>query len=111
MATNRVYEESSQRAVPVPSGVTSGDPVCVGAALPGVALIDRDADGEATVQFDGEFNLPVAATAAMAVGDLVYITAATRVLSNTAAGNVRFGYLMEVITGAGTVTRRVKIGY
>lgn len=111
MATNRVFEKSSQRAVPVPTGVVSGDPVLIGEALVGVALIDRDADGEATVQFDGEFNLEIVAGGAMAVGDIVYIDDATnRELSDTNTG-VRFGYLMEVISGAGTVTRRVKIGY
>ena len=111
MATNRVFEHSWQRAVPVPSGVVSGDPVLIGEALVGVALIDRDDDGEATVQFDGEFDLEVVAAGAMAVGDVVYIDDATsRTLSDTNTG-VHFGYLMEVIAGASTVTVRVKVGH
>jgi predicted RecA/RadA family phage recombinase len=110
MATNRTYEKATQLAVPVPSGIVSGDPVLIGDALVGVALIDRDADGEATVQFDGAFELEVVAGAAMAVGDLVYIDAVTLVLSDSAA-DVRFGYLMEAIAGAGTSTVLVKVGY
>ena|SRR5688500_10257964 len=111
MAKNRIYEHSWQRAVPVPVGVLSGSPVLVGAALPGVALIDRDADGEATVQFDGEFELSVASAEAHAIGDIIYINAGTRVLSGTAAGNVRFGYYMTAVAGAGTAVIRVKVGY
>lgn len=110
MATNRVYEQADQLALPVPVGTVSGDPVVIGDALVGVALIDRDADGEATIQMDGAFNLEVVAGAAMAVGDIVYINAGTGVLSDTNTG-VRFGYLLEPIAGASTVTVLVKVGY
>jgi hypothetical protein len=47
----------------------------------------------------------------LAVGATVYITAATRVLSNTAAGNIRFGNILQAIAGASTVTVRVRVGY
>jgi len=113
MATNQIYDsdKAKQLALPVPSGVVSGDPVLIGDALVGVALTDRDADGEATVALGGAFDLEVVAGAAMAVGDLVYIDDATsRTLSDTNTG-VRFGYLLEVIAGASTVTVTVKVGY
>lgn len=111
MATNQVYDDADSLSLPVPSGTLANDPVVVGAALVGVAMTDRDDDGESTVRMKGAFTLDVAATAAMAVGDIVYITAATGVLSNTAAGNVRFGYLLQAIAGAGTASVRVKVGY
>jgi predicted RecA/RadA family phage recombinase len=111
MATNRVYEKATQLSLPVPTGVVSGDPVLIGAALVGVALTDRDADGEATIQMDGAFDLEIVAAGAMAVGDPVFIDNATdRELSDTDTG-VHFGYLLEAISGAGTVTRLVKVGH
>jgi predicted RecA/RadA family phage recombinase len=113
MATNQIYDsdQTKQLALPVPTGVVSGDPVLIGEALVGVALIDRDADGEATVALGGAFDLEVVAAGAMAVGDIVYIDDATnRELSDTNTG-VRFGTLLEPIAGASTVTVTVKVGY
>jgi predicted RecA/RadA family phage recombinase len=111
MAKNQAFEDADNLSLPVISGVVSGDPVLIGAALPGVALTDRRTDGTASVQLNGAFHLEIVAAGAMAVGDIVYITAATSVLTGTAAGNVRFGYLLEAIAGASTVTRPVKVGY
>lgn len=109
MAKNRRYAGAFQLSLPVASGTVSGDPVLIGDSLPGVALTDRDSDGEATVRMIGAFSVEVVAGAAMAVGDSVYIDAATGVLSDTDTG-VFFGYLLEAIAGASTVTRAVKIG-
>jgi len=111
MATNTHLDEADQYAVPVVAGVLSGQPVLIGAALPGVALFDRDEDGEATVKFNGSFNLSVVSAEAHAIGDIIYINAGTRVLSGTAAGNVRFGYYLQAVAGAGTATLPVKVGY
>lgn len=110
MAQNPKFQNARQLSLPVPSGIVSGEPVLVGEALCGVAQTDRDADGEATVDLGGAHDLEVVAAGAMAVGDIVYIDAATLVLSDSAA-DVRFGYLLEPIAGASTVTVAVKVGY
>jgi len=111
MATNRVYEDATQLSFIVPTGTLSGEPVLVGAALPGVCLTDADADDDdrATVQLDGAFNLEVVAAAAMDPGDEVFIDAATFVLSDSAA-DVHFGYVLDDVA-IGTATVRVKVGW
>lgn len=108
MAKNRRYSGAFQLALPVPAGVVSGDPVLIGAALPGVALTDRDSDGEATVRMIGAFSLEVTAAAAMDAGDPVYIDAAALTLSDSNA-DVFFGYVLEAVA-IGTATVAVKIG-
>lgn len=99
-------------AVPaVPAAAVSGDPVLVGAALPGVALTDLGDGGniatECTIDTAGAYNLPV--SVAVTQGDIIYIIAATGVLTNVAAGNVRFGWALETTGGAATTP--VKIGW
>lgn len=109
MATNRVYEEANQLSLPVISGVESGDPVLVGSALPGVALTDRDTDGEATVQMNGAFTLEVTAAAAMDAGDPVYIDGAAGTLSDDNTDTF-FGYVLEDVA-IGTADVLVKVGH
>lgn len=112
MALNKRYERGQKISFAVPVGTTSGEAVAVGAeGLCGVAVVDRQPDGEATIDFEGVYDLPVVAAGAMAVGDEVTIAVATGVLSGTAvgAGQVKFGYLLEAIAGASTVTRPVKL--
>ena len=91
--------------------VKSGDPVVVG-ELPGVALTDEDADGLATVDTRGVYDLAVDAAADMAPGDVVYFAAGdTPRLSDTNTG-ARFGYVLEEVTAAGgSQTVEVRIGY
>ena len=115
MALNRKYANANEIALPVASGVVSGKAVAVG-QIPGVALIDRDSDGEATLQFDGAFNLLVKglgnsdANTAVAIGDIVYIQANGDVSKNSAG--VRFGYALGgVASGNILTTITVKIGY
>jgi predicted RecA/RadA family phage recombinase len=112
MATNTHLEDADQISFIVPTGTLSGEPVLVGAALPGVCLTDADADDDdrATVKLNGSFHLEIVAAAAMVAGDEVFIDAATFVLSDTAA-DVHFGYLLEDIGAASTVTRPVKVGW
>lgn len=119
MAKNRVYSEGNQFSMTVPSGVVSGDPVAVG-QIPGVALTDRsaggNATGKATVQTDGVFNLSVkginnVTNGAIAEGDIVYFDVArTPKLDVTVTGK-RFGYALDPVTSGATTTIRVKIGY
>jgi len=48
--------------------------------------------------------------AGFAKGDAVYITAATGVLTETSAGNVKFGRVVEVVgDGRGVPTGKVRI--
>ena len=62
MATNLI-QEGKILELPVASGRTSGDPVVVG-DFHGVCLIDRDTDGNATVQLEGVFDLSVTGSGA-----------------------------------------------
>lgn len=124
MATNRVYERGNQLKVApdlcANATVASGDPVAVG-QLPGVALTDGDDTvangGEATVQFDGVFDLEVVGTsddgttgAAIGVGDIVYIDT-DGTLNVDATNGIRFGYALEAVSSGATTTIKVKVGY
>lgn len=112
MALNSKYANGRKLSLPVPSGVVSGDPVLVG-ALPGVATVDRGAGGNAagyaSVDTGGAYDLEIVAGAAMVAGAEVFIDATTRVLSDDDT-DVFFGYVLEAIAGASTVTRPVKVG-
>lgn len=115
MAKNRNLEYGRQISVPVASGTLSGDPVVVG-QLPGVAVIDRDAAGNATVQFDGVYNLSVkgidqSGNSAVAVGDILYHTQADTPKVSKKNTGVRFGYALDAVVSAATTTIRVKVGY
>lgn len=105
MAKNlKEYELSIETAVV--SGVVSGDPVVTG-IQPGVALYDRDSDGNAVVDFRSHvWNLLVHAddggATTIAVGDAIYYTVGdTPKLSKKASG-VFFGIALEVNAGSGT---------
>lgn len=104
MAVNRLFEGIPDTlTLPVASGVESGDPVEVG-DLVGVALTDRDADGNATVQLDGVFNLSVTG-AVSNVGDPVYIASGALNVTDT---NPLFGHALETKgAAAGVIPVRV----
>lgn len=117
MATNEVYEYGRKLSVAVthPATPASGDPVRFG-QRPGVALTDKDADGDTTVQFDGVHEFSVKAidgggNSAVAKGDILYyVDADTPPLSKKTTG-VRFGYAKEAVTSGATATIEVIIGY
>lgn len=124
MATNRVFEHGTQFEANV-SAVTgtgdgglvlSGDPVVIG-QLPGVALTSEDVDGNATIQTDGVFDLPVkgetTTNANIAVGAIVYYDSAAtpHKLNADSSNGVRFGYALEAVSSGATTTIRVKVGY
>lgn len=122
MATNRIFERGRQFEADV-SGVNgsgtsdavqSGDPGAIG-SLPFVALTDEDADGMATIQTDGVFDLPVrghdgTANAAVDAGEIVYWDNTAGELDVATAG-IRFGYALEAVASGATTTVRVKVGY
>lgn len=92
MATNQRFFPGDKLTVPVPSGTVSGTPVMVG-SLPGVAVTDRDDNGEATVWFDGVWDLTV--TGATTVGLAVYMVDGALTVTQGETG-VLFGYALAV---------------
>lgn len=116
MAKNRIYEHGKQISVAVPVGTVSGDPVVLG-QMPAVALIDRDANGSASVDTGGVYDLPVKgvdgvpANVAIAAGDIIYYNAAATPKLNKNNAGVRFGYALKAVASGATDTIRVKVGY
>lgn len=115
MATNRRRAESSPLSCTVASPTVSGDPVVIG-DMAGVALTDYDAaDGKATVQFDGVFDLSVkgvnnAGNVAVVEGDaLYYNTGDTPPISKKANNGVFMGYAMEAVDSGATATIMVRL--
>jgi predicted RecA/RadA family phage recombinase len=105
---NQRYTNAEHISIPVPEGTKSGGPVKVG-QICGVAIIDREADGKATVWLDGSYDLPVTGAVAK-VGDPVYIKT-DNTLTATATGNYLFGTALGT-KGTGTGPLEVApIGY
>ena len=96
MATNQRYTHSEHISLPVPEGTKAGDPVIVG-GFAGVAKIDRNEDGNATVWLDGSYMLEV--DAAVEAGQPVFLDAPGSRL--TTFGNAFFGLVVEAAPGAG----------
>lgn len=114
MATNKIQDGKKLRLT-VGSGVVAGDPVIVGNALAGVALTDYSAaDGKATIDVEGVFDLSVKAidddgNSAVALGDRIYyVTGDTPVLSKKKSGKF-FGVALEAVTAGQTATINVKL--
>jgi predicted RecA/RadA family phage recombinase len=108
MAKNQRYTNALHISVPVPAGTKSGDPVKVG-QICGVAVIDREADGTATVWLDGSYTLDVAG-AVGSFGAPIYIKG-DNTLTATASGNFLFGTALGT-KGTGTGPLEVApIGY
>jgi len=107
MAKTRVYEHANQLTLPVIAGVVSGGPVIVG-MIPGVALTDRDAAGNATVQTDGAFTVSVTGAIA-SIGLPVYITSATGALVVAPGAGIQlFGHALATKAGgAGNILVRI----
>jgi predicted RecA/RadA family phage recombinase len=112
MAKNRVYEDAEQLTLPVIAGTVSGSPVIAG-MLVGVALTNRDANGNATVQVgDGAWNVTVTAAGNITIGQPIYITSATYALTDAAsAGKQLFGHALTTSTGAGAKTITVRAAH
>lgn len=103
MATNQKFVDWNTWA-PVPEGTKSGDLVVVG-ARPGVALIDRDANGGATIAWHGQFEYAVTATTAIAAGSVAYYNPTTKAFAAAAAsGFVPVGYFMAPVGASTTAT-------
>lgn len=105
MAKNRVLESSKQLPLMVPSGTLSGDPVASGLIV-GVAVIDRQLDGRATVDTGGTYLLNVNAVdgsgnSPVNEGDQLYFTVGDTVKLSKKATGVPFGKALQLF-GAGS---------
>lgn len=104
MATNEVFRDADHITLPVVSGVVSGEVVVVGALI-GVAQIDRDTAGNATVWRKGGYRVPAAA-ATYAIGDTIYghatgggaVTARVGLIDKTSTTGTVIGYSLEAKT-------------
>lgn len=119
MATNAVFKTGQHISLPVPTGTTSGSPLRIG-ALNAIAITDEGSvtvtknlgggiqvtepsggvgnqPGYASVATDGAWNVPVASSGAVAVGDLIYITSGNA-LTATATGNKIWGTSLQART-------------
>lgn len=89
MANNIRFEHTIRLTLPVVAGTVSGSSVLVG-TIPGVAVTDRDTNGNATVQIAGGTvaDVTLASAVVTAPGTTLYITGATPgVISATSAAN------------------------
>lgn len=113
MAENIIFKRGDNLEIAVASGVTSGDPVVVG-NLTGVALTDRDSDGNASVKFNGVADLSVKAidddgNSAVVLGDVIYWTTGDTPQLNKKNSGTGFGVALEGVTSAATATIKVKL--
>lgn len=111
MAKNYV-QEGRYLWLNVGVGVKSGDPVAVG-QITGVATIDADADGNATVDTQDVYDLSVkgidaGGNSAVAIGDAIYHVAADNPKLSKKNTGVLFGYALETVAAGGTDTINVK---
>ena len=113
MAKNFV-QEGRYLFLNVGTGVKAGDPVAVG-DLTGVATIDADANGNATVDTEAcVYSLSVkgvngSGNSAVAVGDILYYVANdTPPLSKKNSG-VEYGHALAAVNAGATATISVKL--
>lgn len=115
MAKNMVHTPGDQLNV-VKASVVSGDPIVVG-QIPGVALTSSETTtNNVTIKTNGVFNLSVkgidgGGNSAVAIGDILYHTAADTPPVSKKATGVRFGYALEAVGSGLTGTIKVKLGY
>lgn len=108
MAKNRRYEHGNKLNLPVIVGTVSGGPVIVG-MLPGVALTNRDTDGNASCHVgDGVYDVSVTG-AITAVGQPVYITSTTYALGVAAGAGIQlYGHALATKgASAGVIPVRI----
>jgi predicted RecA/RadA family phage recombinase len=107
MAKNELFGEAENLNLPVNSGTVSGSPVIVG-MLPGVALTNRDASGNAMVTTEGAYNVSV--TGAIAnIGLPVYINSTTYALGVAPGVGIQlYGHALATKgAAAGTIPVRI----
>lgn len=129
MSINNVYKPGDHLPAPVPAGTKSGDPVRIG-GLNGVAIVDRaaastgplnadgslntaynrgggNANGNASVQFDGAHKVVVTSAAAPTYGQAIHLAAAG--LTTTAGSDPLWGYSVDLAPIAGDAGKFITI--
>jgi predicted RecA/RadA family phage recombinase len=119
MAKNRKFANGRKLSVICshPTTPVSGDPVRVG-KLAGVALIDEEADGTTTVDFEGvyEINVDDDAATGIAPGDTLYYqdaatgSPATNVNNNATTPEAIFGTALGTLSANATGKINVRLG-
>lgn len=96
--------------VPATAAVASGEPVVIG-ALVGIAAGDAEIGADLDMVTAGVFDLPKVGADAFDIGDVAYLDAATKLMTNNdAAGtNPRFGVAVTV-AGATTGSVHIRLG-
>jgi len=116
MAKNRKYSKGAPLKLPVPSGTESGMPVAVGPVarpIAGVALVNRDSEGNAVCDCEGVYEFEVkgengSGGSKVEIGDTIFLT--TGVLSKIATG-AAFGAALGVVASGATTKIAVRIGF
>lgn len=109
MAKNVIFEDTDSIQMPVLAGTVSGNVVITG-MLVGVALTDRDANGNASVAMNKVVSVSVTASGNITFGEPIFITSATGALTDAAgAGKQVCGHAVSTSTGAGAKTIRVRL--
>jgi predicted RecA/RadA family phage recombinase len=111
MSTNDIFTRGDQLSLAVPADTASGKPVLVGDFV-GVTLTAEgeggNADGYASVQMVGVFDLPISTTTTIAQYGKVYITS-SNVLTPVSTSNTLFGRVLEAKSATANEVVRVKL--
>ena len=129
MSTNNIYKPGDQLPAPVPAGTKSGTALRLG-GLNAVAITDRaaastgpvnadgslntaynrgggNADGNASVQFDGVHKVSVTSAAAPTYGQAIHLAAAG--LTTTAGSDPLWGHSVDLAPIAGDAGKFITI--
>lgn len=110
--TNKIFDLTDPLKVAVPSGAVSGTPVLIG-DMPGVCATDRDADGNAVVDFGGVYEIAVkgadgSGNAAISAYDTVYYDGGE--INADDSNGTRYGVALSGVSSGATTVIRVRIG-
>jgi predicted RecA/RadA family phage recombinase len=104
--SRNLVQDGKKVLLPVGGALTGGTYVQVG-KLNAVLESDADSSNNAVCFLDDVHNLSVVALGAMAVGDYVYTTDGSTI-DDVNTGDI-VGSILDTISGAGTVTVRVRL--
>ncbi|PZU44637.1 MAG: hypothetical protein DI568_15220 [Sphingomonas sp.] len=93
--------------IPAPADTKSGDVVIAGAIV-GVAAGDALTGADVDVVTIGVYSLPKVSALAIALGDLVYFDAATKLVNKTSSGNTKIGHAVAAAANP-SATVQVKL--
>lgn len=103
MAMNYVQPGEAITCVAPSGGIVSGAPFLLGTAGAGkvvVALHTAAAGVEIEAATGGVYSLPKTAALAIAIGDIVYLDTATKLINKTSASNNKAGWCFKAAAGA-----------